>query len=106
MVTRLWDTWDDDAVVVDKEGGVFVDDTRMHPIDHHGDRFAVAGPLDVPRSPQGHPVRVQAGSSPRGRDFAARHAEAIFTAQRPRGAQEFYSDIRERSPRTAATPTA
>ena len=97
MVTRLWDSWDDDAVVVDKEGGVFIDDTRVHPIDHRGDRFAVAGPLDVPRSPQGHPVRVQAGSSPRGRDFAARHAEAIFTAQLTlAGAQEFYGDIRER----------
>ena len=97
VVTRLWDSWDDDAVVVDKEGGVFIEDTRVHPIDHRGDRFAVAGPLDVPRSPQGHPVRVQAGSSPRGRDFAARHAEAIFTAQLTlAGAQEFYGDIRER----------
>ena len=97
VVTRLWDSWDDDAVVVDKEAGVFIDDTRVHPIDHRGDRFTVAGPLDVPRSPQGHPVRVQAGSSPRGRDFAARHAEAIFTAQLTlAGAQEFYGDIRER----------
>jgi FMN-dependent oxidoreductase (nitrilotriacetate monooxygenase family) len=97
VVTRLWDSWEDDAVVVDKEAGVFIDDTRVHAIDHHGERFAVEGPLDVPRPPQGHPVRVQAGSSPRGRDFAARHAEAIFTAQLTlAGAQEFYADIRDR----------
>ncbi len=97
VVTRLWDSWEDDARVVDKEAGVFIDDTRVHRIAHRGERFTVAGPLDVPRPPQGHPVRVQAGSSPRGRDFAARHAEAIFTAQLTlEGAQEFYADIRER----------
>ena len=79
----------------------------MHPIDHRGDRFAVAGPLDVPRSPQGHPVRVQAGSSPRGRDFAARHAEAIFTAQLTlAGARSSTATSASGSPRTAAIPTA
>jgi FMN-dependent oxidoreductase (nitrilotriacetate monooxygenase family) len=97
VVTRLWDSWEDDARVVDKEAGVFIDATRVHAIDHPGERCAVAGPLDVARPPQGHPVRVQAGSSDRGRDFAARHAEAIFTAQLTlESAQEFYADIRER----------
>jgi N-acetyl-S-(2-succino)cysteine monooxygenase len=97
VVTKLWDSWDDDARVVDKEAGVFLDDTQIHTIDHHGERFTVEGPLDVPRPPQGQPVRVQAGSSPRGRDFAARHAEAVFTAQLTlEAAQEFYADLKER----------
>jgi FMN-dependent oxidoreductase (nitrilotriacetate monooxygenase family) len=98
VVTRLWDSWDDDARIVDKEAGVFIDDARVHAIDHRGDRFAVEGPLDVPRSPQGRPVRVQAGSSPRGRDFAARHADAVFTAQLTlEGGQEFYRDLKARA---------
>ncbi len=97
VVTRLWDSWDDDARVVDKEAGVFIDETQVHRIDHHGERFTVQGPLDVPRSPQGRPVQVQAGSSPRGRDFAARHAEAVFTAQLTlEGAKEFYADLKAR----------
>jgi FMN-dependent oxidoreductase (nitrilotriacetate monooxygenase family) len=97
VVTALWDSWEDDARVVDKEEGVFIEESRVHRIDHHGERFAVEGPLDVPRSPQGHPVKVQAGSSPRGRDFAARHAEAVFTAQLTKeGAQEFYADLKAR----------
>ena len=97
VVTRLWDSWEDDARVVDKEAGVFIDDTRVHAIGHRGRRFSVEGPLDVARPPQGHPVRVQAGSSDRGREFAARHAEAVFTAQLTLdGAQEFYADLKER----------
>jgi N-acetyl-S-(2-succino)cysteine monooxygenase len=97
VVTRLWDSWEDGAMVADKEAGVFIDDERLHPIDHHGERFAVQGPLDVPRPPQGQPVRVQAGSSDRGRDFAARHAEAVFTAQLTiDGAREFYADLKAR----------
>jgi FMN-dependent oxidoreductase (nitrilotriacetate monooxygenase family) len=97
VVTRLWDSWEDGAMVADKEAGVFIDDERLHPIDHRGRRFAVQGPLDVPRPPQGQPVRVQAGSSDRGRDFAARHAEAVFTAQLTiDGAREFYADLKAR----------
>jgi FMN-dependent oxidoreductase (nitrilotriacetate monooxygenase family) len=107
VVTKLWDSWDDDARVVDKEAGVFLDDTRIHTIDHHGERFTVEGPLDVPRPPQGQPVRVQAGSSPRGRDFAARHAEAVFTAQLTlEAAQEFYADLKERVAAHGRDPAA
>ncbi len=75
----LWDTWDDDAMVLDRAGGVFADPDKVHELDHHGPWFDVRGPLTVPRSPQGHPVVLQAGSSGRGRDFAARWAELIFT---------------------------
>lgn len=77
--TGLWDSWDDDALVLDRAGGVFADPTKVHEIDHAGEWFKVRGPLTVPRSPQGRPVLLQAGSSGRGRDFAARWAELIFT---------------------------
>jgi FMN-dependent oxidoreductase (nitrilotriacetate monooxygenase family) len=80
-VTRaLWDSWEEDAFVGDKASGRFVDTARVHPSAHHGDYFDVQGPLNVPRSPQGHPVLVQAGASGDGRNLAARHAEAVFSA--------------------------
>jgi FMN-dependent oxidoreductase (nitrilotriacetate monooxygenase family) len=75
----LWDTWDDDALVLDRIGGTFADPDKVRELDHHGEWFDVRGPLTVPRSPQGRPVMLQAGSSGRGRDFAARWAELIFT---------------------------
>ncbi len=77
--TGLWDTWDDDALVLDREGGTFADPDKVHELGYEGEYFSVQGPLTVPRSPQGRPVILQAGSSGRGRDFAARWAELIFT---------------------------
>jgi len=98
VVTRLWDSWQDDALVNDPESGVFADDTHIHRIDHAGAHFRVRGPLNIPRSPQGRPVYVQAGSSEDGRHFAALHAEAIFTAhQNLASAQAFYADIKARA---------
>ena len=98
VVTKLWDSWEDDAVVADRESGVFADPDKIHRIDHVGEYFRVAGPLNAPRSPQGRPVYVQAGSSDDGRAFAARWAEAIFTAHQTLGsAQEFYADIKHRA---------
>jgi FMN-dependent oxidoreductase (nitrilotriacetate monooxygenase family) len=75
----LWDSWDDDALVLDRATGVFADPAKVHELNHDGEWFRVRGPLTVPRSPQGRPVLLQAGSSGRGRDFAARWAELIFT---------------------------
>lgn len=75
----LWDSWEDDALVLDRAGGVFADPAKVHELGHHGKWFDVRGPLTAPRSPQGRPVLLQAGSSGRGRDFAARWAELIFT---------------------------
>jgi FMN-dependent oxidoreductase (nitrilotriacetate monooxygenase family) len=75
----LWDSWDDDALVLDREAGLFADPAKVHQLDFEGTWFSAAGPLTVPRSPQGRPVLMQAGSSGRGRDFAARWAEVIFT---------------------------
>ena len=99
VVTKLWDSWEDDAVVADRKSGLYADTDRIHRIDHAGERFRVAGPLNIPRSPQGRPVYVQAGSSTDGKAFASRYAEAIFTAhQTLANAQAFYAEIK----RTAA----
>ncbi len=76
--TGLWDTWEDDALVLDRESGRFADPDKVHELDYEGTWYSTRGPLTVPRSPQGRPVLMQAGSSGRGRDFAARWAELIF----------------------------
>src|SRR5262249_48754985 len=97
VVKGLWDSWDDDAFVRDKETGVFLDPTKMHVLNHKGRHFSVRGPLNVARSPQGQPVIVQAGSSDIGRDLAAEVAEIVFTAhQTLSDAQAFYDDIKAR----------
>ncbi|ABE36085.1 FMN-dependent oxidoreductase, nitrilotriacetate monooxygenase family protein [Paraburkholderia xenovorans LB400] len=80
VVKKLWDSWEDDALVGDKTRGRFIDTTKVRPVSHHGKYFDVAGPLNLPRSPQGHPVLVQAGGSADGRELAARHAQAVFSA--------------------------
>ena len=98
VVTKLWDSWEDDALVVDPASGVFADDGKIHALNHAGKHFRVRGPLNAPRSPQGRPVYVQAGSSEDGRGFAARYAEAIFTAHQTFGsARAFYADIKKRA---------
>jgi len=96
VVKALWDSWGDDAVVDDREGGVYAREDRIRPIDHRGDYYQAAGPLNIPRCPQGRPVMVQAGSSDTGRRFAARHAEAVFTAHMEKAtAQAFYADLKQ-----------
>jgi len=77
--TGLWDTWEDDALILDRESGTFADPSKVHELGYEGEWFNVRGPLTVPRCPQGRPVLLQAGSSGRGRDFAGRWAELIFT---------------------------
>ncbi|HEY0889133.1 MAG TPA: LLM class flavin-dependent oxidoreductase [Nocardioides sp.] len=105
VVTKLWDSWEDDAIVADRESGLYFDPDKVHPVDHVGRHFQVAGPLAAPRSPQGRPVYVQAGSSNDGRAFAARNAEAIFTAHQTIGdAQAFYADIKSRAARLGRNP--
>jgi FMN-dependent oxidoreductase (nitrilotriacetate monooxygenase family) len=95
VVKALWDSWADDAVIDDRDGGQYARPDRIRPINHEGEHYKVAGPLNLPRSPQGRPVFVQAGSSDTGRRFAARHAEAVFTAQMEKAtARDFYADIK------------
>ena len=95
VVKALWDSWADDAVLDDRATGKYARPDRIRPINHQGTYYKVAGPLNMPRCPQGRPVFVQAGSSETGRRFAARHAEAVFTAQMEKAtAQEFYADLK------------
>ncbi len=77
--TGLWDTWEDDALVLDREAGYFADPDKVHELHYEGKWYSTRGPLTVPRGPQGRPVLLQAGSSGRGRDFAAKWAELIYT---------------------------
>ena len=98
VVGSLWDSWEDDALLLDRATGRVTAPDRLHEIDHRGEHFQVLGPLNIPRGPQGHPLLVQAGSSEDGRDFAARHAEAVFTAQQTLDeGQAFYGDLKRRA---------
>lgn len=95
VVKGLWDGWADDAVLDDRQSGRYADPERIHALNHQGRYYSVAGPLNIPRGPQGRPVLVQAGSSEAGRRFAARHAEAVFTAHLEKAtAQAFYTDLK------------
>jgi len=95
VVNGLWDTWSDDAVLDDRAGGRYARLNGLRVLNHDGARYKVAGPLNMPRGPQGRPVFVQAGSSETGRRFAARYAEAVFTAQMEKTtARDFYTDLK------------
>jgi FMN-dependent oxidoreductase (nitrilotriacetate monooxygenase family) len=105
VVRALWDSWAADAVLDDRASGRYARADRIRPIDHRGDFYRVAGPLNLPRCPQGRPVLVQAGSSDTGRGFAARHAEAVFTAHvEKRTAQVFYADLKARAAAAGRNP--
>jgi FMN-dependent oxidoreductase (nitrilotriacetate monooxygenase family) len=97
VVKGLWDSFDDDAFIRDPASGVYFDPSKLHTLNHAGKHLKVAGPLNIERPPQGHPVIVQAGSSDPGRELAAATAEAIFTAWTSlEEAQAFYSDVKGR----------
>ena len=81
LAFKLWDSWDDDALILDREKGVYADPAKVHYVNHKGRWFQSRGPLNIPRGPQGRPVIVQAGSSGRGKAFAARWSEVIFALQ-------------------------
>ncbi|UXY19789.1 LLM class flavin-dependent oxidoreductase [Streptomyces cynarae] len=105
VALKLWDSWEDDAIVADEATGVWGDDSKIHPPRHKGRYFSVAGALNVPRTPQGYPLLVQAGSSEDGKRFAARYAEAVFTAQQTiEDAQAFYADLKSRTERAGRDP--
>src|SRR5258708_17291845 len=101
----LWDTWEDDAFVMDKARGLFFHPAKMHMLHPKGEHFSVLGPLMVPRSPQGQPVIVQAGQSEAGLELAARTAEALFTgSQNPEASKKFYPDPKMRTPKSRPPP--
>ncbi|MFF2158074.1 LLM class flavin-dependent oxidoreductase [Paenibacillus chitinolyticus] len=94
----LWDSWEDDAFVRDKESGVFFDPGKLHTLNHQGEFFSVRGPLNIARSRQGQPVIFQAGSSEVGKNYAAKVADAIFTGQENlEDAVRFYKEVKERA---------
>jgi FMN-dependent oxidoreductase (nitrilotriacetate monooxygenase family) len=101
----LWHGWDEDALVLDRESGVFADPSRVRYANYQGRYVSTRGPLSIPRSPQVRPVLMQAGASPRGRQFAARWAEAIFCTPATReDAQAFRADIRARMDQAGRNP--
>jgi FMN-dependent oxidoreductase (nitrilotriacetate monooxygenase family) len=94
---QLWNGWDPDALKLDREHGLFADPEKVHFIDYNGSMVQSHGAFTTPHSPQGHPVLMQAGSSSRGREFAARWAEVIFTHQEKKPQmQAFYTDMKGR----------
>ena len=101
----LWDSWEDGAFVRDKANGRFIDPDKMHRLNHRGEFYSVQGPLNISRSPQGRPVLIQAGSSEAGKNFAARHADAVFTggASLADGAL-FYQDVKQRAAHFGRAP--
>jgi FMN-dependent oxidoreductase, nitrilotriacetate monooxygenase family len=105
VVKKLWDSFEDDAFIRDKAAGEFYSPEKLHATHHVGKFFKVKGPLNVPRSPQGQPVIVQAGQSESGRALAAATAEVIFTShQHLHTAQAFYRDIKSRASAAGRNP--
>jgi len=105
VVHGHWDTWEDDALVLDKESGLFARGDRVHRLDHRGEQFLSRGPFTVPRTPQGHPVVIQAGQSGRGQRFAARWGELLFVANATieRG-KAVYESVRAEAERIGRDP--
>src|ERR671939_93102 len=105
VVLGHWDGWDDDALIVDKVSGRFADPSKVRRLDHVGPYFRSRGPFTVPRSPQGHPVIIQAGMSGRGQRFAGRWGEVIFTAARNlTNARRSYAGLKEAAAQAGRDP--
>lgn len=98
VVKGLWDTWEDDAFIRDKQSGIFADTTKLHLLNHQGDYLSVRGPLNISRPPQGYPVLVQAGASDAGMRFAAEVGEVVFTAAPClEGGKRYYTNLKEKA---------
>ncbi|XID92719.1 LLM class flavin-dependent oxidoreductase [Paenibacillaceae bacterium WGS1546] len=105
VVRGLWDSWEDDAFVQNKDSGQFFDRTKLHRIAHKGKFFSVEGPLNIGRSPQGHPVLVQAGNSEAGQSFSARVGEVIFSIKiNLEDAQSFYRSYKRKVAEAGRNP--
>jgi FMN-dependent oxidoreductase (nitrilotriacetate monooxygenase family) len=97
LVCKLWDSWEPDAVVMDHETGVFADHTKVHRVDFKGQFYASRGPLNAVSSPQRRPVFVQAGGSPKGRDFAAKRAETVIASVKTvADMKKYFTDVKDR----------
>lgn len=98
VTKKLWDSWEGDTLVLNRETGIFLDANKIQPIYHEGKFYKVRGPINIPRPPQGHPVIVTASASDKGRDFAAKNAEILFTIAPPTVAEGklVYDDLKQR----------
>ena len=98
VMKGLWNSWEEDAFIRNKETGEFFDDEKLHPLNHEGKFFSVQGPLNIGRSPQGQPVIFQAGSSSDGKAFSAKEADVVFAIMPTLDeAQDYYQDVKSRA---------
>lgn len=98
LARKFWDSWAPDAVVADVDAGIYVDPARIHAVEHRGPQFKVRGVASLPAGPQGHPILLQAGDSSDGRDFGAKHADALFTLHgESEAGQRYYADVKGRA---------
>jgi FMN-dependent oxidoreductase (nitrilotriacetate monooxygenase family) len=105
LVNQLFGSWDSSAIVLDRETETYADHTKVHPIHFEGKYYKSRGPLNTAPSPQGRPTYIQAGGSPRGRDFAAKHADSIIAgANGIRAMKEFRDDVRARAAKFGRNP--
>jgi FMN-dependent oxidoreductase (nitrilotriacetate monooxygenase family) len=105
VTKALWDTWEDDAFIRDREGGLFFDPAKQHAVSHQGKYFTVNGALNIARSPQGRPVIIQAGASDTGKELAAETAEVVFgSAVDIAAGRAYYGDLKSRMARYGREP--
>jgi len=105
IVAALWDSWEDDAFIRDKASGRYFDPEKLHALNYKGEYLSCAGPLNIARPPQGHPIIAQAGSSTPGRAFASRNADMIYTMHAEiKHAKEFYDDIKDQAAESGRDP--
>src|SRR2546428_426280 len=105
VVKGLWDCWEDGAIVADKATGLYIDPSKVRPLDHRGRFFQVKGPVNMSRCPQGHPVIIQAGGSEAGLELAARTADVVFSVvQELSAAKRAYRDLNGRMAKYGRTP--
>lgn len=105
VVKQLWDTWEDDAFIHDRATGLFFDIDKQHAVAHTGEYFRVNGALNIARPPQGHPVIIQAGASPAGKDLAAATAEVVFgSAITIEDGRAYYADLKGRMAQFGRSP--
>ena len=94
---QLWNSWDEDAVVMDREKAIFADASKVRRIEYQGRFYRSRGPLNVVRSPQNGPSLIQAGTSPMGIELAAKYADAVFAIHPwPKGAASYYTQVKDR----------
>ena len=107
VVLGLWDSWEEDAIMADKQSGLYFDPDKLHRLDHEGEHFQVRGPMTIRRSDQGRPIVVEAGQSEEGRELAGATAEVVFSVQQDLGeAQAYYQDIKARAVKHGRDPGA